>query len=186
MTTETTVTRELVPEDQRLIITEKLFGVHFPLQLEPVIYGITERMAEDYTAVTGSSGRSPTAASTWHRPATGSTTSSATIVSKVTCRPTLWGLRPVCMLTATCLSPTATSPGSMHVTITGCERSWSSTPRSERSWARRTEHIPDFPRCPYRMGIGGWGGRPISAFAESPEWAPSETPPSCLGMSLLY
>ena len=48
MTTETTVTRELVPEVQRLIITEKLFGVHFPLQLEPVIYGITERMAEDY------------------------------------------------------------------------------------------------------------------------------------------
>ena len=44
-----TVTRQLVPEDQRLIITEKLFGVHFPLQLEPVIYGITERMAEDYT-----------------------------------------------------------------------------------------------------------------------------------------
>ena len=48
MTTETTVTRELVPEVQRLIITEKLFGVHFPLQLEPVIYAITERMAEDY------------------------------------------------------------------------------------------------------------------------------------------
>ena len=31
-----------------MIITEKLFGVHFPLQLEPVIYGITERMADDY------------------------------------------------------------------------------------------------------------------------------------------
>ena len=49
MNTQTTVTRELVPEDQRLFITEKLFGVHFPLQLEPVIYGITERMAADYT-----------------------------------------------------------------------------------------------------------------------------------------
>ena len=48
MNTQTTVTRELVPENQRLYITEKLFGVHFPLQLEPVIYGITERMAEDY------------------------------------------------------------------------------------------------------------------------------------------
>ena len=43
------VTRELVPENQRLAITEKLFGIHFPLKLEPVIYGITERMAEDYT-----------------------------------------------------------------------------------------------------------------------------------------
>ena len=49
MNKQTTVTRTLVSEDQRLIITEKLFGVHFPLQLEPVIYGITERMAEDYT-----------------------------------------------------------------------------------------------------------------------------------------
>ena len=48
MNTQSTVTRELVPENQRLYITEKLFGVHFPLQLEPVIYGITERMAEDY------------------------------------------------------------------------------------------------------------------------------------------
>ena len=30
MTSQTTVTRTLVPEDQRLAITEKLFGVHFP------------------------------------------------------------------------------------------------------------------------------------------------------------
>ena len=43
-----TVTRELVPEDQRLVVVERLFGMAFPLQLEPVIYGITERMAEDY------------------------------------------------------------------------------------------------------------------------------------------
>ena len=42
------VTRELVAEDQRMAITERLFGIHFPLRLEPVIYGITERMAEDY------------------------------------------------------------------------------------------------------------------------------------------
>jgi len=48
MNTQTTVTRVLVPEDQRLAITEKLFGIHFPLQLEPVIYGITDSMAEDY------------------------------------------------------------------------------------------------------------------------------------------
>lgn len=43
------VTRELVPEDQRLVITERLFGMAFPLQLEPVVYGITDRIAEDYT-----------------------------------------------------------------------------------------------------------------------------------------
>ena len=42
------VTRDLVPEGRRLDITERLFGIHFPLKLEPVIYGITDRMAEDY------------------------------------------------------------------------------------------------------------------------------------------
>ncbi|MEN8108274.1 MAG: antirestriction protein [Pseudomonadota bacterium] len=30
-------------------ITERLFGMCFPLQLEPVIYGITDRMAEECT-----------------------------------------------------------------------------------------------------------------------------------------
>ena len=43
------VTRELVPEDQRLAITEQLFGMAFPLQLEPVVYGVTDRMTGDYT-----------------------------------------------------------------------------------------------------------------------------------------
>ena len=43
------VTRELVPEDQRMLITERYFGIHFPLRLEPVIYGITERMADAYS-----------------------------------------------------------------------------------------------------------------------------------------
>ena len=45
----TIVTRKLIPEDQRLSHTANLFGPHFPLQLEPVIYGITERMAEAYS-----------------------------------------------------------------------------------------------------------------------------------------
>mgnify|MGYP001821558361 CR=1 FL=1 len=43
------VTRDLVPEDQRLAITEQVFGMAFPLQLEPVVYGITDRMTEEYT-----------------------------------------------------------------------------------------------------------------------------------------
>ncbi len=47
-TVHTQVTRELVPEDQRMAVAERLFGIHFPLRLEPVIYGITERMAEGY------------------------------------------------------------------------------------------------------------------------------------------
>ena len=45
---QTQVTRELVPEGQRLAIAERLFGIHFPLKLEPVIYGVTERMVEGY------------------------------------------------------------------------------------------------------------------------------------------
>jgi hypothetical protein len=47
--TKTIVTRELVQEDRRTAVVERLFGIHFPLRLEPVIYGITERMAEDYS-----------------------------------------------------------------------------------------------------------------------------------------
>jgi hypothetical protein len=43
------VTRELVPESQRMAVTERLFGIHFPLQMEPTVFGITERMAEDYS-----------------------------------------------------------------------------------------------------------------------------------------
>ena len=43
------VTREPVPENRRMAVVEKLFGIHFPLKLEPVIYGVTERMAEDYS-----------------------------------------------------------------------------------------------------------------------------------------
>jgi hypothetical protein len=42
------VTRSLIPEDQRLSHTAKLFGAHFPLVIEPVVYGITDRMAEAY------------------------------------------------------------------------------------------------------------------------------------------
>ena len=45
----TPVTSNLIPEDQRMSHTAKLFGAHFPLQLEPVIYGISERMAEAYS-----------------------------------------------------------------------------------------------------------------------------------------
>jgi hypothetical protein len=45
----TPVSRNLVPEEQRLAVTAELFGAHFPLIIEPVVYGITERMAEAYS-----------------------------------------------------------------------------------------------------------------------------------------
>ena len=44
-----TVKRELVPKDRRVAVVEKIFGMAFPLQLEPVVYGITDRMAGEYT-----------------------------------------------------------------------------------------------------------------------------------------
>ena len=44
----TTVTRPLVPAGNRLSHIEALFGAHFPLLIEPVIYGITERMTPEY------------------------------------------------------------------------------------------------------------------------------------------
>jgi hypothetical protein len=45
----TPVSHQLVPEDQRLAVIEQLFGVSFPLMIEPVIFHITERMAEAYS-----------------------------------------------------------------------------------------------------------------------------------------
>ena len=45
---ENQVTRELVPESQRLDHVGQLFGVHFPMQLEPFIYTIAGQMAPDY------------------------------------------------------------------------------------------------------------------------------------------
>ena len=48
----TTVTKIVLlsfkAHNQRLAVVERLFGMAFPLQLEPVVYGITDRMAEGY------------------------------------------------------------------------------------------------------------------------------------------
>jgi len=44
----TPVTRQLVPEAQRIAVTATMFGPWFPLQIEPVVYSIAEQMAEDY------------------------------------------------------------------------------------------------------------------------------------------
>jgi hypothetical protein len=48
MTTETTVTRVLVPEDRRLAMTAELFGVWFPTRIEPVVFSFAERASKDY------------------------------------------------------------------------------------------------------------------------------------------
>lgn len=43
-----TITRQLVAEDQRTHVTADLFGVYFPLQLEPFIFSMASRLSEDY------------------------------------------------------------------------------------------------------------------------------------------
>ncbi len=46
--TDTSISRTLIPENQRIDFTAKLFGNHFPLQLEPFIYFMADTMSEDY------------------------------------------------------------------------------------------------------------------------------------------
>ena len=48
MNTQTTVTQVHVPEDQRLAITEKVFGTWFPTRIEPVVFSFAERLSSDY------------------------------------------------------------------------------------------------------------------------------------------
>jgi hypothetical protein len=42
------IQRHLVSEEQRSSITADLFGVYFPLQLEPFIFSMASRLSEDY------------------------------------------------------------------------------------------------------------------------------------------
>ena len=42
------ITRQLVAEDQRTNVTADLFGVYFPIQLEPFIFSMASRLSEDY------------------------------------------------------------------------------------------------------------------------------------------
>lgn len=48
MSTNQIITRQLVPEEQRTNVTADLFGVYFPLQLEPFIFSMASRLSEDY------------------------------------------------------------------------------------------------------------------------------------------
>jgi hypothetical protein len=42
------ITQQVVAEEQRTQITADLFGVYFPLQLEPFIFSMASRLSEDY------------------------------------------------------------------------------------------------------------------------------------------
>ena len=43
------ITRKIVPEDQRMQHVEKLFGINFPLRLEPSIFNITSQLCREYS-----------------------------------------------------------------------------------------------------------------------------------------
>jgi len=48
MSTNQIITRQMVAEDQRTHVTADLFGVYFPLQLEPFVFSMASRLSEDY------------------------------------------------------------------------------------------------------------------------------------------
>jgi hypothetical protein len=44
----TTITRHQLEIDRRVSHTAALFGVHFPMQLEPYVYSVTSELASEY------------------------------------------------------------------------------------------------------------------------------------------
>ena len=49
MDTTQMITRQLVADDQRTTVTADLFGVYFPLRLEPFTFSMASRLSEDYS-----------------------------------------------------------------------------------------------------------------------------------------
>lgn len=48
MTDIQTITRQLVADKQRMELTAELFGINFPMRLEPFIYIMADKLAEEY------------------------------------------------------------------------------------------------------------------------------------------
>ena len=48
MSNAATITRQQVLEHQRINHTADLFGIHFPLHLEPYVYAVTKAIAREY------------------------------------------------------------------------------------------------------------------------------------------
>ena len=42
------ISKKLVMSQKRTSHTATLFGLHFPMRLEPVAYGLTDNLSEDY------------------------------------------------------------------------------------------------------------------------------------------
>ena len=45
----TAITRRTIKDEDRVRHTDKLFGFHFPLHLEPLVYATADRLSPDYT-----------------------------------------------------------------------------------------------------------------------------------------
>jgi hypothetical protein len=45
----TPITRRTIKDEDRVRHTDKLFGFHFPLRLEPLVYATADRLSCDYT-----------------------------------------------------------------------------------------------------------------------------------------
>lgn len=48
MTIQSIIIRRQVANDQRIEHTAAIFGIHFPIRLEPAVYRITETIASEY------------------------------------------------------------------------------------------------------------------------------------------
>jgi hypothetical protein len=48
MTATPEITRELVPESRRADFVDVLFGINFPMQLEPTVFAIASELSSDY------------------------------------------------------------------------------------------------------------------------------------------
>ena len=46
--TESSITRSLVPDHRRVTVANELFGVQFPLRLEPTVFGFASHLCADY------------------------------------------------------------------------------------------------------------------------------------------
>ena len=46
--TQSQITRQQVSDKQRIQHTANLFGIHFPLNIEPAVYSITSNIASEY------------------------------------------------------------------------------------------------------------------------------------------
>lgn len=48
MNNNTTITRQKVVDEQRIEHAAQLFGIHFPLRLEPAVYALARKLSPEY------------------------------------------------------------------------------------------------------------------------------------------